>query len=81
MANECARCGWPYPSDLLNAMTTGFGTSVVCGICALEIANAVHGTRMTKFHGSGAERMRQRAIQWRANHPASAPEGAQEPPR
>jgi hypothetical protein len=41
----------------------------VCGICALEIVNEVHGSKLKQFHGEMAEDSRQRAIRWRQQHP------------
>jgi hypothetical protein len=71
----CARCKLPYPGEMLNPVMGNFADSgkPVCGICALEIVNEAHGTRMKRFHGELAEGLRLRAINWRRKHPNAQP--------
>jgi hypothetical protein len=38
---------------------------MLCGICALDYTNRVHGTRRTHFQGEIAESLRVRAIAFR----------------
>lgn len=64
---RCERCDWNYPDELLAPMFTMMSTRNVCGLCALEIKNAVHGTRETKMRGM-AEELRVGAVEWRAGH-------------
>jgi len=74
---KCDECHWPYPTHY----TTYFDTNLVeyrgkyvCGICALEMTNKVHGVIRLKFDGEFAEKMRLAAIQWREKHPYDNPE-------
>ena len=71
----CPRCAWPYPTDLLVPMFIGGSgyTAPVCGVCALDLTNAVHGTRLVAFQGEIAEDMRQQALAWRRRHPHADP--------
>lgn len=70
----CARCDWPYPDGLLSPVIgSAFGSQPVCGICALEIINAVHGTNRKRFQGGHAEEMRTDALDWRRLHPHAKP--------
>ncbi len=67
---RCERCNLAYPPDLTTPMfiarNDGSGyTAPVCGICALEISNEIHGDNRTKFTGTQAEALRQKAIKWR----------------
>jgi hypothetical protein len=48
-------------------------TKPICGICALEISNTIHGDTRTSFTGPGAESCRVRAIAWRRMHPEIGP--------
>lgn len=65
----CKECEINYPDDLLApfTMTCNHETKrvQVCGICALKLANELHGTVRTKFTGTNAELLRQRAIGFR----------------
>lgn len=64
----CQECKQDYPESLLSPMqsSTWEGNSrLVCGICALEITNKIHGDKRKKFAGTVAELMRKEAIQWR----------------
>jgi len=64
----CPRCRVEYPSDLLAPFfppPPGLPAQRVCGICALELTNEVHGTERTEFHGQQSEWMRLDAIAWR----------------
>lgn len=68
----CGRCKLPYPSELLVPMFIGGKdggyTAPVCGICALEISNEMHGDNRKRFGGEMAEEMRQGALRWRRKH-------------
>lgn len=74
----CERCQLPYPAELLTQMFIGNVdgksgyTAPVCGICALEISNEIHGKNgcrpRKRFDGEMAEEMRQGAIRWRKKH-------------
>ena len=62
---KCAKCKIEYPSEILSPM---FGAGIagdICGICALEISNAIHGINKTNFKGETAEDFRLQAINWR----------------
>jgi hypothetical protein len=74
----CAKCKWPFPETLLNPMFVGDGdgtgyTAPICGICALEIVNELHGTNLKKFVGAMAESTRKNAIAFREKHPEKNP--------
>jgi hypothetical protein len=43
-------------------------TVMVCGICALEVRNELHGLTDKKFDSPMAEHMRQLAVKWRKKH-------------
>jgi hypothetical protein len=70
---RCGKCKTNYPPELLSQMhiavpgTAGY-TAPVCGICALDITNEVHGVIRSRFTGTIAEGMRQDAIKWRKTH-------------
>jgi protein-arginine kinase activator protein McsA len=69
---KCDECHWDYPQFLLSAFVTNKETlsrKLVCGICALQLSNQLHGDNRVKFTGSEAERLRLRAINWRKQHP------------
>lgn len=70
---SCVRCDWPYPDDMLKPVVGSLIKGNACGICALEMLNATHGTRMKRFHGEMAEDFRQRALAWRKKHPNAKP--------
>lgn len=69
----CGRCGWPYPDEYLEVVHGSLVKERVCALCALEIVNAVHGTRMVRFHGEIAESLRLSAADWRLQHPGLKP--------
>jgi hypothetical protein len=59
----CARCKYDYPDDVsLSPVIGSDEPAPVCGICALEMVNAIHGTTMKKFRGEMAESFRQQAL-------------------
>jgi hypothetical protein len=63
---KCARCKINYPAAILNPVHTDKGvTGEVCGICALEMSNEIHGIHRKRFDGEVAEHMRQQALAWR----------------
>jgi hypothetical protein len=55
---KCEECKFNYPKHLISVG--------ICGICALENSNRVHGIKRTKFNGEIAEEMRLGAIAHRA---------------
>ena len=64
---KCSGCEYEYPKSLLNTLYTDKGIIPdLCGICALEITNQIHGLNRTKFDGPAAEKARQAAIVFRA---------------
>ena len=64
----CTRCEVRYPDELVTHMNAN-GTYVrVCGICALEISNEIHGDQRTECGGEQAELLRQDALAWRRKH-------------
>lgn len=79
---KCAECGWKYPARILSPVVMGNvdgsglkQTGYVCGICALDITNKLHGIKRTEFTGEQAESNRLDAIDWRERHPEQAPRG------
>jgi hypothetical protein len=62
---KCAQCGIDYPEKLLSVFQTNKGLANVCGICALEMKNAIHGTNDKQFMGTEAEKKRKQAIAYR----------------
>lgn len=72
---NCPECKWNYPSNtyLSQFMLSGRRFAVVCGICALELGNKLHGIPRTEFLGEQAEEMRQKAVRWRQNNPKYGP--------
>ena len=66
---KCTECEIDYPSELVQPMmistTDGVCYADVCGICALEISNQVHGIHRKRFTGKAAERLRKAAIKFR----------------
>lgn len=72
---RCAHCLWKYPDTMLSPMfVLGGYTRHICGICALEITNAIHGIKRGNFQGEMAEANRQSALKWRKTHPNDAPQ-------
>lgn len=70
MRIRCSLCKWLYPDYLVNNLESSKGVlASVCGPCALEIINKIHGDERDKFHGPIAEMMRQEALEWRKSHP------------
>lgn len=67
---ECSECKWNYLDYMVNPFITSARLyPPVCGICALELTNKLHGTDFTNFTGKGAEKSRQDALKWRKSHP------------
>jgi hypothetical protein len=63
---QCGKCGVRYPEDLLSPFQSSRGgTLPVCGVCALELSNEIHGVKRERFDGERAEAMRQEALAWR----------------
>lgn len=67
---KCTQCKWDYPEEILSPMCVGDQTvGPLCGICALELSNVIHGEQhgiRTQFDGPAAERCRQLALRYRA---------------
>ena len=72
---SCPECKWSYPSNtyVSTMVIGGMPTKPICGICALEVGNRLHGMPRTYFTGEIAEEMRQKAIRWRQNNPKYGP--------
>lgn len=72
--NECTRCRWDYPEDVpLSPVIGSTHRGDVCGICALEMTNVIHGIKRTRFTGEMAEEFRLLAIKARQNRIANPP--------
>ena len=71
----CERCGWNYPDDVSkNRVIGSMVEHEVCGICALQIVNAIHGSHSKSFtEGSRAEDARQEAVKARFSGAAFPP--------
>lgn len=65
---RCARCKWKYPDELVSTFRSSAGNSELCGICALQASNELHGMNRKKFGGPMAEDFRLDAIEWRRKH-------------
>lgn len=65
----CARCSVPYPDWYLHRFIGSLVTGDVCGVCALEITNAVHGVKRRSFRGEMANEALWLAREWRRQHP------------
>jgi hypothetical protein len=76
---KCPECRWNYPSNTYVSamMVNGRYTPPICGICALEMGNRLHGLPRSSFGGEMAEEMRQKAIRWRQNNPKYGPPNEQ----
>jgi len=69
----CENCKWKYPDEHVASMQIctpekGSHIAKLCGVCALETMNKIHGTNFKKFKGEAAEAMRQAALKWREEH-------------
>ena len=62
---KCSNCPYKYPEEILSPMMGGGVSGAICGICALEIKNAIHGINDTEFTGETAEYFRLEAIKVR----------------
>lgn len=72
--HECPRCHWRYPESVeFNPVVGSVRTGPICGICALEVVNEVHGSAMIRFQGEMAEFMRQDAVNARQSGAAFPP--------
>ena len=73
--SSCSECKWKYPDNLLNSMFLNGGhTPPMCGQCALEVSNKVHGVARRKFTAPIAEHMRLLALRWRLRNPKNKPD-------
>lgn len=60
---KCGICKIDYPDEILSRMyINGAYTAPICGICALEKTNEIHGSTRTAFSGSIAEGNRLAAL-------------------
>jgi hypothetical protein len=66
----CTRCGTRYPDRLVTPMMINSAYTMVCGVCALELSNQIHGTNRRKFTGEQAEQLRLDTVAWRKKHAA-----------
>lgn len=62
---RCSQCKIDYPSYMVQLMKSSLGSFMVCGVCALDISNQIHGTQRATFDGEVAEQMRKEAIEFR----------------
>jgi len=62
---ECDDCKIDYPNGLVQQLVSSDGEAFICGVCALERINRVHGVTFAKFNGKTAERMRLGALEYR----------------
>jgi len=63
---KCAHCKINYPDSVgLSPVLGNHPTKSICGICALEYINLMHGVQINKFQGEMAEQNRQDAIKYR----------------
>lgn len=70
----CTRCGWTYPEDVpLSPVLGAIHKGEVCGVCALQMVNAIHGMRRRHFGGSLAEHARASAAAARQSGAATRP--------
>ena len=62
---KCDICKMDYPHDILSPLITNFGDDplLLCGICALDTINKIHGMKRKTFgRGSIAEKYRHQAL-------------------
>lgn len=65
----CVECGIDYPPGLVAPFVT-MNNAVprrLCGICALDALNQLHGTKRKQFLGPVAEKSRRAALAFRAS--------------
>ncbi len=62
---KCEECKIDYPGDLVSVLTSSAGCFRLCGICALEFTNRMHGIKRKCFRGEIAESLRRRALAFR----------------
>lgn len=81
---KCNKCGWDYPEDVavepLWLSPEDLDTGPVCGVCALELMNYIHGMNRKRFGGPLAERARRDAERARFDKTAKPPEITWTPP-
>jgi hypothetical protein len=66
---RCPRCKREFPSEFFDfPMIINGKYHWVCPICALALRNEVHGLNDTKFQGSIANEMLEKARQWVREH-------------
>lgn len=71
---KCEKCEIDYPTGLVRTLLIGrlskesvggVDTIDVCGICALEIINQIHGVNNATFHAPKAEQVRLACVKYR----------------
>lgn len=65
---KCTVCKIKYPSEILSPAFGLETKGVICGICALQLSNELHGDNRIEFNGETAEDFRLEAIEWRKKH-------------
>jgi hypothetical protein len=70
---KCSGCDWTYPDGYVNPFTSSKGNEQLCGICALDASNELHGTKWKTFNGEMAEDARQDAVAYRKMNPKRRP--------
>lgn len=65
MLKHCDGCDVEYPDELVTLFTSSEGCARLCGICALEATNSIHGISRTHFTAEIAEGLRRQALAWR----------------
>lgn len=61
--DTCQGCTIDYPPGFV----WPFRERMLCGVCALEASNQLHGTRRRKFDAPAAEALRIAAMKYRHN--------------
>jgi len=69
----CTMCLWNYPEGLVNPLITPVASVDLCGICALELSNELHGIRRKQFDGPKAEEIRLGCVKWRKDNADQKP--------
>jgi hypothetical protein len=62
---KCTRCKIDYPRDCVDHACLNGEYVTLCGQCALEETNELHGLNRKRFDGQLAEDMRQRTLAYR----------------
>lgn len=73
---RCARCELPYPPGFTGPVwgSHNYSGQHVCGLCAVDISNELHGQRQRNFKmGITAQSLAQMARGWREKNPHQIP--------